>query len=282
MGLAIKGKEVAVTYRDEIMQFTETLIKEGKRVPCIAPIIIGNDGGSHYYLNNVIKLCRDLGVAVKVSHKEENIAEEELCELITYLNNDESIDGIMLFLPLPKHIDERKVTSFISHKKDIDCLTDINNGKFYKGESSFVHCTPMSILNLIKSTDLALTGKHAVIIGRSNIVGKPVAQLMLNENCTVTICHSKTANLSEVCNKADILIAAIGRPGFVTGDFVKDGAIVIDVGTTSVNGRITGDVLYDEVINKAAYVTPVPGGVGAMTTTMLIKNVCEAYKQNVY
>ncbi|WP_163194735.1 bifunctional 5,10-methylenetetrahydrofolate dehydrogenase/5,10-methenyltetrahydrofolate cyclohydrolase [Clostridium thermarum] len=282
MGVGINGKELAVKYKAEIRCFTETLLKEGKRVPCMAPIIIGNDGGSHYYLNNVIKLCNDLGIAVKVHHREEDISEEKLCELITYLNNDESVDGIMLFLPLPKHIDEKKVTSTISYKKDIDCLTDVNNGKFYKGESSFIPCTPMSVLNLIKSTGMSLAGRHAVIIGRSNIVGKPVAQLMLNENCTVTICHSQTVNLAEICSRADILIAAIGKPAFVTADYVKEGAIVIDVGTTSVNGKITGDVSYEEVIEKAAYVTPVPGGVGAMTTTMLIKNLCEAYKQNVY
>ncbi|WP_139904278.1 bifunctional 5,10-methylenetetrahydrofolate dehydrogenase/5,10-methenyltetrahydrofolate cyclohydrolase [Clostridium thermarum] len=282
MGFAINGKELAVKFKAEIRSFTEIMVKEGKRVPCMAPIIIGNDGGSHYYLNNVIKLCNDLGITVKVHHREEDISEEKLCELITYLNNDESVDGIMLFLPLPKHIDEKKVTSAISYKKDIDCLTDVNNGKYYKGESSFIPCTPMSVLNLIKSTGTSLAGKHAVIIGRSNIVGKPVAQLMLNENCTVTICHSQTVNLAEICSRADILITAIGKPGFVTADYVKEGAIVIDVGTTSVNGKITGDVSYEEVIEKAAYVTPVPGGVGAMTTIMLIKNLCEAYKQNVY
>ena len=167
----------------------------------------------------------------------------------------------------------KKVTSLISYEKDIDCLTDVNNGKFYKGESSFVPCTPLSVLNLIKSTGVKLPGKRAVVIGRSNIVGKPVSQLLLNENCTVTICHSKTENLKGICSEADILISAIGRPLMINEEFVKEGAIVIDVGTTSVNGKITGDVQYDKVINKAAFVTPVPGGVGALTTTMLIKNV---------
>lgn len=282
MGVAINGKEVAAIYRKEIKQYTEELTNKGKRKPCIAPIIIGNDGGSHYYLNNVVKLCSELGVDCKVSHKEDNISEAELCKLISSLNDDLNTDGIMLFLPLPKHIDEKKVTSLISYKKDIDCLTDINNGKLYKGEEGFIPCTPMSIINLIRSTGIELSGKHAVIIGRSNIVGKPVAQLLLNENCTVTICHSKTTNLPELCAKADILVSAIGRPGFVTKDFVKEGAVVIDVGTTSVGGKITGDVAYSEIIDKAGYATPVPGGVGAVTTTMLIKNVCEAYRKNVY
>lgn len=282
MGLSINGKAVAAAYKENIKSFTESLLKAGKRIPCIAAIIVGEDGGSHYYLNNVKKLCSELGVDTQVHLKGENIEQEELCELITKLNDDEKVDGIMLFLPLPKHIDEKKVTSLISYKKDIDCLTDINNGKFYKGESSFVPCTPLSVLHLIKSTGIELRGKRAVVIGRSNIVGKPAAQLLLNEDCTVTICHSKTSNLKQICSQADILISAIGRPSMINEDFVKEGAIVIDVGTTSVNGKITGDVQYEKVIDKAAFVTPVPGGVGALTTTMLINNVCEAYKRNVY
>ncbi|HCW04964.1 MAG TPA: bifunctional methylenetetrahydrofolate dehydrogenase/methenyltetrahydrofolate cyclohydrolase [Clostridium sp.] len=282
MGVRIDGKALAATYKENIKDFTDSLLKEGKRLPCIAAIIVGEDGGSHYYLNNVKKLCSQLGVAIDEYLEKDSIKEEELCKLIAKLNHDDKVDGIMLFLPLPKHIDEKKVTSLISYEKDIDCLTDVNNGKFYKGESSFVPCTPLSVLNLIKSTGVKLPGKRAVVIGRSNIVGKPVSQLLLNENCTVTICHSKTENLKGICSEADILISAIGRPLMINEEFVKEGAIVIDVGTTSVNGKITGDVQYDKVINKAAFVTPVPGGVGALTTTMLIKNVCEAYEKNVY
>lgn len=282
MGVRIDGKALAATYKENIKDFTDSLLKEGKRLPCIAAIIVGEDGGSHYYLNNVKKLCSQLGVAIDEYLEKDSIKEEELCKLIAKLNHDDKVDGIMLFLPLPKHIDEKKVTSLISYEKDIDCLTDVNNGKLYKGESSFVPCTPLSVLNLIKSTGVKLPGKRAVVIGRSNIVGKPVSQLLLNENCTVTICHSKTENLKGICSEADILISAIGRPLMINEEFVKEGAIVIDVGTTSVNGKITGDVQYDKVINKAAFVTPVPGGVGALTTTMLIKNVCEAYEKNVY
>ncbi|MDP4087751.1 MAG: tetrahydrofolate dehydrogenase/cyclohydrolase catalytic domain-containing protein [Bacillota bacterium] len=282
MGALIDGKALAANYRAEIKKTIENLISEGKRVPCLAAVIVGNDGGSLYYLNNVMKLCRELGVDCVVNRLEAAIEEAALMQLINNLNSDMNIDGIMMFLPLPSHIDEKKVTSSISYKKDIDCLTDINNGKFYKGERSFVPCTPMSVISLIRSTGVDLEAKHAVVIGRSNIVGKPVAQLLLNENCTVTICHSRSKNLAGICSSADILVSAIGRPGFVTGEFVKDGAIVIDVGTSSVNGKITGDVLYDDVVCKAAFVTPVPGGVGAMTTTMLIKNVCEAYMGNVY
>lgn len=282
MGAAINGKPIASEYKENIKKRVQDMLKQGRRVPCLNTIILGNDGGSLYYLNNVIKVCRELGINCTTHHLETSVEENELVKLIESLNNDINIDGIMMFLPLPKHIDEKKVTSLISYKKDIDCLTDVNNGKFYKGETSFVPCTPQSVMHLIKSTGINLSGKHAVVIGRSNIVGKPVAQLLLNEDCTVTICHSKTTDLDKVCKSADILVSAIGKPGFVSKEFVKDGAIVVDVGTSSVNGKITGDVLYSEVIDKAAYVTPVPGGVGAVTTTMLINNVCEAYLRNVY
>lgn len=278
----INGKALAVRYKEEIKKNVEDLKRQGKRVPCLSAVITGCDGGSVYYLNNVVKLCTDLGVKCIVHKLDELVEEEELIHLIESLNVDTNIDGIMMFLPLPGHIDEKRVTSIISYKKDIDGLTDINNGKFYKGETCFTPCTPMSVMHLIKSTGIGLSGKHAVVIGRSNIVGKPMAQLLLNENCTVTICHSKTVNLAKLCSSADILVSAIGRPGFVNGEFIKRGAVVIDVGTSSVKGKITGDVLYEEVIDKAAFVTPVPGGVGAMTTTMLIKNVCEAYMRNVY
>lgn len=282
MGTEINGKVLAARYREEIKKTVEELKGQGKRVPCLSAVITGCDGGSIYYLNNVVKLCNDLGVRCIVHRLDDNVEEAEVIRLIETLNEDMNIDGIMMFLPLPGHIDEKRVTSIITYKKDIDGLTDINNGRFYKGETCFTPCTPMSVMHLIKITGIELSGKHAVVIGRSNIVGKPTAQLLLNENCTVTICHSKTTDLARVCSSADILVSAIGRPGFVNREFIKEGAVVIDVGTSSVNGKITGDVLYDEAIDKAAFVTPVPGGVGAVTTTMLIKNVCEAYMRNVY
>lgn len=282
MGLIIDGKSIAMKYRDEIKAFAADLADNSKRKPCIATILVGNDGGSVYYVNNQVKLCNQLGIVPKNYFLDENIDEENLIKVIEDINNDSSIDGMILQLPLPKHLNEKNITSKISYKKDVDGLTDINLGKFYKGEESFVPCTPRSVLELIKSTGINIQGSNAVVIGRSNIVGKPAAQLLLNENATVTICHSKTKDLKNVCRNADILVAAIGRPGFVTKDFVKEGAVVIDVGTTMVDGKIKGDVVFDEVIQIAAHVTPVPGGVGSMTTTMLIKNTCEAYKKNVY
>ena len=282
MGVIIDGKALAKKTREEIKSFVESCAAQGMRVPCIATILVGNDGGSIYYVKNQTKLCSELGLNSKEILLEESIEEQALINLIEELNADKNIDGIMLQVPLPKHINEKNVTSRISYKKDVDGLTDINFGKFYKGEKSFVPCTPRSVVELIKSTGIDIKGKNAVVLGRSNIVGKPAAQLLLNEDATVTICHSKTENLKAVCKSADILVAAIGKPGFVTSEFIKEGAIVIDVGTTMVDGKIKGDVAFDEAMEIASYVSPVPGGVGSMTTTMLIKNTCEAYKENVY
>ena len=244
--------------------------------------LVGNDGGSAYYVKNQNKLCNELGIIAKNYSLEVTISEKELIDLIIVLNQDNTVHGIMLQVPLPEHLNEEVITSTISYRKDIDGLTDINLGKFYKGENSFVPCTAKSIIELIKSTGCNISGKNAVVLGRSNIVGKPVAQLLLKENATVTICHSKTNNLKELCKTADILVSAIGKPSFVTKDFIKEGAIVIDVGTTMVNGKVKGDVSFEEVIEVAAFVSPVPGGVGSMTTTMLIQNTCKAYNNNVY
>lgn len=276
MGQIIDGKLQAKKYREKISDFVEDRIKSGLKVPCIASIMVGNDGGSKYYLENQRKLSEKLGVKFESIILNENSIESDIIDLIIKLNEDNNVNGIMLQLPLPKHINEKNITSVISESKDIDSLTYENTGKFYRGEKAFVPCTPRSIIELIKSTGMDISGKNAVIVGRSNIVGKPVAQLLLNENATVTICHSKTKNLKDVCRDADILVAAVGNPELITGEYIKEGAVVIDVGTTVVDGKLKGDVCFDEAIKKAAFVTPVPGGVGAMTTTMLILNVCEA------
>lgn len=282
MGEVISGKVIAEEIREEIKKSIEDAKDKGYRVPCLVTILVGNDGGSIYYLNNQRKLCEKLGLESKAILLEENIKEEELISLIKKLNEDKTVDGIMLQLPLPKNFNEALVTNSISPEKDVDGLTDYNNGKFYKGQDAFVPCTPRSVLYLIKSTGVDIKGKNAVVIGRSNIVGKPVAQLLLNENATITICHSKTQNIKEVCKNADIIVVAIGRPLFLDDSFVKEGAIVIDVGTSSVDGKITGDVDFEKVINKSGHLTPVPGGVGAVTTTLLLKNTCEAWERNVY
>ncbi len=282
MGTKIDGKLIAEKFREEIKAFVLAQKEEGKSSPKLSVIFIGNDGGSLYYVKNTQKLANSLGVECDVHIIKEDASEDSVIDLIEKLNLDKEVNGIMLQIPLPQKFNEGKIISKIDYKKDVDGLTHTNIGRFFSGEKSYVPCTPKGIIELIKSTGLDIAGKRAVVIGRSNIVGKPVAQLLLNENATVTICHSKTKDLKKVCSEADILISAIGRPNFVNKEFVKEGAIVIDVGTTMVEGKLKGDVIFEEVIEKASFVTPVPGGVGAMTTTMLLKNTCEALKGNVY
>ena len=246
----------------------------------MASILVGYDDGSKYFLISQEMIATSLGVLFDKIILDENIKEEDLLSEIHRLNNDESIHGIMIQLPMPKHIDEKKVINLISPKKDIDCLTYENVGKLYLGEDTFLPCTPNSIITLLKKYNVDIEGKEVVILGRSNIVGKPAFEMFLNENATVTICHSRTKNLKEICKRADILVVAIGSPKFITSEYVKNGAIIIDVGTSSFEGKITGDVDFDSVLDKASLITPVPGGVGALTTTLLINNVCEAARKN--
>ena len=279
MGKRIDGKEIALEIKEEIKEFINKRKENNLNVPKVASILVGNDGGSLFYLNNQEKVATSLGMEFEKVHLNEEVTEEELINKIDKLNNDNTVSGIILQLPLPKHIDEKKVISAISPKKDVDCLTFVNQGKLYMGEDTFMPCTPKSVLTILKSLNINLEGMEVVVIGRSNIVGKPAGALLLKENCTVTMCHSRTKNLREVCKRADILVVAIGKAKFVDESFVKDGAIVIDVGTISVVGKITGDVDFDKVIDVASFVTPVPGGVGALTTTLLMKNACEAIEK---
>lgn len=280
MNKIINGREVSKSIKESIKSFVENRIKENKKVPKMASILVGNDDGSKYYLNSQEKIATSLGVLFDKIILDENIKEEDLLSEIHRLNNDESIHGIMIQLPMPKHIDEKKVINSISPKKDIDCLTYENVGKLYLGEDTFLPCTPNSIITLLKKYNVDIEGKEVVILGRSNIVGKPAFEMFLNENATVTICHSRTKNLKEICKRADILVVAIGSPKFITSEYVKNGAIIIDVGTSSFEGKITGDVDFDSVLDKSSLITPVPGGVGALTTTLLINNVCEAARKN--
>ncbi|AIY80583.1 bifunctional methylenetetrahydrofolate dehydrogenase/methenyltetrahydrofolate cyclohydrolase [Clostridium botulinum] len=279
MGQIINGKEVALKIKEEIKTFVEERKKNKLRIPKIASILVGNDGGSIYYMSSQEKVANSLGVDFLKIILEENVTDDDVINEIHKLNDDVNVQGIMLQLPLPKHLNEKKIIKEISVKKDIDCLTFESQGKLYMGEKGFLPCTPNSVITLIKSLNIDITGKEVVVLGRSNIVGKPVAQLLLNENATVTICHSKTKDLKEVCSKADILVVAIGKPKFIDEEYIKENAIVIDVGTSSFEGKITGDVNFDKVIDRASFVTPVPGGVGALTTTLLIKNSCEALKE---
>jgi len=274
MDKILSGKTVAIDIKGQIKSYTEELKASGKSLK-ISSILVGDDGGSVYYQNFQEKLANSLGIDFEKIKLDESISEENLKLKIEELNKDDSVNGIMLLLPLPKHIDERVVTNLIDADKDLDCLSEVSVGRFYKGEKCFMPCTPNSVITLLKAYNIEIEGKEVVIIGRSNIVGKPLFQMFLNENATVTVCHSKTKNLKEVCKRADILVAAIGRANFIDSSYVREGAVVIDVGTSEVNGKITGDVNFDDVYEKASLITPVPGGVGSLTTTLLLKNVCK-------
>lgn len=274
MDKILSGKTVAIDIKGQIKSYTEELKASGKSLK-ISSILVGDDGGSVYYQNFQEKLANNLGIDFEKIKLDESISEENLKLKIEELNKDDSVNGIMLLLPLPKHIDERLVTNLIDADKDLDCLSEVSVGRFYKGEKCFMPCTPNSVITLLKAYNIEIEGKEVVIIGRSNIVGKPLFQMFLNENATVTVCHSRTKNLKEVCKRADILVVAIGRANFIDSSYVREGAVVIDVGTSEVNGKITGDVNFDDVYEKASLITPVPGGVGSLTTTLLLKNVCK-------
>ena len=280
MNNIIDGKKISLEIKEEIKRFVEKRKEKGLRGPKIASILVGNDGGSIYYINSQEKVATSLGIEFDKVILEEDIKEEKLIDIISKLNKDKGVDGIILQLPLPSTLNEKKIINSISPKKDIDCLTYINQGKLYCGEDVFLPCTPNSVITLLERYNIDLQGKNVVVIGRSNIVGKPVAQLLLNKNATVTICHSKTSNLKDICKKADILIVAIGRAKYINREYINKKSIVIDVGTSSLNGKITGDVDFDDIIDEVEMLTPVPGGVGALTTTLLIKNSCEALVNN--
>lgn len=282
MGQIINGKEVALKVKEEIKEFVKSRKEKNLKVPKIASILVGNDGGSIYYMSSQEKVATSLGVEFLKVTLAETCSDTDVINEIHKLNEDDDVQGIILQLPLPGNFDEKKIIKEISPNKDIDCLTFESQGKLYMGEPKFLPCTPNSVVTLIKSLNIDITGKNVVVLGRSNIVGKPVAQLLLNENATVTICHSKTKNLKEVCKGADILVVAIGRPKFIDESYVSKDSIIIDVGTSSFEGKITGDVDFDKVIDECKFLTPVPGGVGALTTTLLIKNACEALKENEY
>ena len=274
----ISGKEVSQTVKDEIKSQTKLLKDKGISVK-LAVIIVGDDPASHIYVKNKKKACEYVGFESLEYALEENTSEEELLELIDKLNKDKTVNGILCQLPLPKHIDEKRIIDSISSLKDVDAFHPINVGKIMIGDYEFLPCTPAGIMRLIESTSYDVSGKDCVIIGRSNIVGKPMAMLMLHKNATVTICHSRTKNIEEKIKNADIVIAAVGIPKFVKGNMVKDGALVIDVGINRMSdGKLCGDVDFDEVSKKASFITPVPGGVGPMTISMLMQNTLKAAK----
>lgn len=277
----IDGKAVSASVRDRIKTEVENLKNKGKETG-LAVIIVGNDPASKVYVSNKKKGCEQVGINSYEYALPEETTTEELLELIKKLNSDTKVDGILCQLPLPRHIDEKTVINSIAPEKDVDAFHPVNTGHIMIGDHSFLPCTPAGIIEMLKFYNIQISGKECVVIGRSNIVGKPMAMLLLQNSGTVTICHSKTENLSEVTRRADILVAAVGKANFVTADMVKDGAVVIDVGMNrNAEGKLCGDVDFESVKDKCSYITPVPGGVGPMTITMLLNNTLTASKNNM-
>ena len=277
MANIIDGKLVSKKVREEVAQEV-TVLKEKGIVPGLAVIIVGDDPASRVYVNNKKKACADVGFYSEEYALPAETTMEQLLEVIDVLNNREDINGILCQLPLPKHLDEKAVIDYIDAKKDVDAFSPVNVGKIMIGDYDFLPCTPAGVMELLKHYEIEVEGKECVVIGRSNIVGKPMSMLLLHKNGTVTTCHSRTRDLKEVCKRADVLVAAVGIAEFVTADMVKDGAVVIDVGMNRKDGKLCGDVKFDEVSEKASFITPVPGGVGPMTIGMLMKNTLKAAK----
>ena len=288
----IDGKQTAATIKAEIKAEVESIVAKGGKRPHLAAILVGHDGGSETYVRNKVLACEACGFQSTLLRFEDNITEEELLSCVSQLNRDPEIDGFIVQLPLPKHISEQKVIEAIDYKKDVDGFHPINVGRMAIGLPCYISATPKGILELLRRYNIPTSGKKCVILGRSNIVGKPMAMLMMQKqygDSTVTVCHSRSATLMEECRQADIIIAAIGQPGFLKADMVKPGAVVIDVGTTRVPDatrksgfRLSGDVDFENIAPLCSYITPVPGGVGPMTICMLMLNTLAAGKHLYY
>ena len=276
MAIRIEGKLLAARVKERVAAGVAQLKEKGIE-PCLAVIMVGENPASQVYVKGKVKDCAECGIKSLEIHLPAETTQNELLQKLAELAGDASVHGLVVQLPLPAHIDEKTVIEAIPPQKDVDGFTAVNVGRMMIGEECFLPCTPAGCMEMIRSTGVSISGKNAVVIGRSNIVGKPAAMLLLRENATVTICHSRTENLKQVCANADILVAAVGRAGFVTGDMVKPGAVVIDVGINrNAQGKLCGDVDYDAAAEKAGYITPVPGGVGLMTRAMLMQNTLQA------
>ena len=289
----IDGKAVATQIKQEIAEEVTRIKTAGGKTPHLAAVLVGHDGGSETYVANKVRACEEVGFTSTLIRYEADVTEEELLACVDRLNKDADIDGFIVQLPLPKHISEENVTEAIDYRKDVDGFHPVNVGRMSLGMPCFLSATPAGIVELLKRYEIETKGKHCVVLGRSNIVGKPVSMLMMQKgypgDCTVTVCHSRTTNIKEICLQADIIIAALGVPEFLKGDMVKEGAVVIDVGTTRVPSdktksgfKLTGDVKFNEVAPKCAYITPVPGGVGPMTIVSLLRNTLLAGKKEIY
>lgn len=276
--MLLNGKEFSKKIKNNLKFEVEQLIKENNITPGLAIVLVGNNPASEIYVRNKIKDATSCGIYAELIRYEKSITQEELVSAVEQLNNNDLFHGIIVQLPLPKHINEQVIIDTISPNKDVDGFGILNKGKLFSGLDSIESATPKGIMSLLEEYDIELSGKHAVVVGRSNIVGKPMAMMLLKKNATVTICHSKTQNLSEITKQADILVVAIGKAKFITKDMVKQGAVVIDVGTNRVEDKLLGDVDFNEVEKIASYITPVPGGVGPLTIASLLENTVIAYK----
>ena len=279
MAIIIDGKEVAKKTREKLKNEVKEL-KEHGIIPKLTVIMVGDNPASKVYVRNKSKACNEVGVEYEEFFLDSSISQKELLDLIKKLNDDKTVNGILLQSPLPQHLDINEAFRTIDYRKDVDGFHPMNVGKLVLGQDTFVSCTPYGIMRLFEEYNIDLCGKNVVILGRSNIVGKPLVQCCLNNNATVTICHSKTKDIKEVTKNADVLVVAIGKPHFLEADMVKDGAIIIDVGINRLDtGKIVGDVDFENISKKASYITPVPGGVGPMTIAMLLNNVIKATRQ---
>lgn len=280
--MIIDGKIIAQNLKDEMREQVAALVKQYGRKPCLDVIIVGNNPASVTYVNNKIKATEYCGLDGELIRLPQTVSQDELLRIIHDRNENDHVDGILVQLPLPAHIDEQSVINAIAPEKDVDGFHPTNVAKLWLNEDAIVPCTPLGIMALLEQSGTPLQGRHAVVVGRSNIVGKPVAKLLLDKNCTVTIAHSRTQNLAEICREADILIVAVGKLHMITADMIKPGATVIDVGINrSADGRLVGDVDYNAVSSIAGAITPVPGGVGPMTITMLIRNTIQCYMNRI-
>ena len=280
-GQIISGKEISAAIKEEIRQDIARMVEQGKQ-PGLAVVLVGEDPASQVYVRNKAKTCEQLGMYSEVHRLAASTTESDLLALIAKLNHDPRIDGILVQLPLPEHINEKAVIGAIAVDKDVDGFHPINVGYLMIGDDSYLPCTPAGVIEMLKRSNIELAGKHAVIVGRSNIVGKPVSMLLLREHATVTICHSRTANMESITKQADILVAAVGKAKMIKNEHVKPGAVIVDVGINRLaDGSLAGDVDFDDVKDIAGWITPVPGGVGPMTIAMLMKNTLEAAKKAV-
>ena len=276
----LNGKEIAGIIKDDLKNQVDAMKNNGHEI-CLVVLQVGDDPASSTYIKQKEKACEYVGIKSEVIKMPENVEQEVIIDVIQELNYDDEVNGILVQLPLPKHLDTAYILSHITHTKDVDGFTEINTGSMFLGHKSLISCTPLGVLKILQHYNIDIAGKECVVVGRSNIVGKPMAMLLLQNDGTVTVCHSKTRNLKEICKRADILVCAIGKPKFFNKEYIKDNAVVIDVGIHRMdNGKLCGDVDFDDVKDIVSYITPVPGGVGAMTVAMLMHNCVEAAKNH--